>query len=126
MANRDVALGLCGVVVGVLLGAGSVLYTQGSTASVSGTDVAYVNISHADRANQPNARAAAKKIDHTQVAPEAGRFERVRKAVKSMVHPSASTNDCMDAVALIKAATPADQRYNSILTAIMAAEKLCN
>ena len=40
MANRDVGVSICGVVVGVMLGAGSVLYTQ-DAALGSLTDVAY-------------------------------------------------------------------------------------
>ncbi|MBI3332224.1 hypothetical protein HYZ99_04715 [Candidatus Peregrinibacteria bacterium] len=52
MANRDVALGLCGVVVGVLLGAGSVLYTEDATLGAASTDVAaYFDLDRGDRAN---------------------------------------------------------------------------
>ena len=40
MANRDIGISICGVVVGVMLGAGSVLYTQ-DAALGSVTDVAY-------------------------------------------------------------------------------------
>ena len=41
MANRDVGVSICGVVVGVMLGAGSVLYAQDATLSANSSDVAY-------------------------------------------------------------------------------------
>lgn len=38
MVNREVSLGICGVVVGILIGAGSVLYVQDVSLSASSSE----------------------------------------------------------------------------------------
>ncbi|MBI3332223.1 hypothetical protein HYZ99_04710 [Candidatus Peregrinibacteria bacterium] len=68
MANRDVALGLCGVVVGVMLGAGSMLYAQEATLSASSTDeVAAVYF------DVPEEPPTARDIDRIRVDEETSR-----------------------------------------------------
>ncbi|MEK7590671.1 MAG: hypothetical protein AAB489_00480 [Patescibacteria group bacterium] len=68
MANRDVGVSICGVVVGVMLGAGSVLYAQDATLSATSSDVAYrgVNFDARDynaRNVEAKQRAAASDIN---------------------------------------------------------------
>lgn len=105
MANRDVALGLCGVVVGVLLGAGSVLYTQDATLDASSTDVASAFdrlIPHRNRANVRE-DAGGRFLDDVRtnsdgdVAPEAGRPTKP-KGEAAPAHRSASVSGRCGAV----------------------------
>ena len=59
MANRDVGISICGVVVGVMLGAGSVLYTQDAPLHASATQVAaYFGNVDTDAARARNVEAA--------------------------------------------------------------------
>ena len=59
MANRDVGVSICGVVVGVLLGAGSVMYAQDMLLNASSTDVAYrgMQVENADELKARDVRA---------------------------------------------------------------------
>ncbi|MDO8649059.1 MAG: hypothetical protein Q7R81_04740 [Candidatus Peregrinibacteria bacterium] len=49
MANRDVSISICGVVVGVMLGAGSVMYAQETTLGTEGDPVVYRDAPDADQ-----------------------------------------------------------------------------
>ncbi|OGJ55418.1 hypothetical protein A2706_01690 [Candidatus Peribacteria bacterium RIFCSPHIGHO2_01_FULL_51_35] len=98
MANRDIGISICGVVVGVLIGAGSVLYTQ-DPAVGSLTDVAYRGWE--TRHDRVNARAFnARNIEKSQQEQtlhlkNAPRLER-KAAEQENVHTAAPVQsaDC--------------------------------
>jgi len=100
MANRDVALGLTGVVVGVLLGAGSVLYTEDATLGASSTDVAsafdqLIPSRHRDDVRKDAGGRfldAARTNRDGNVAPKAGRVSQP-KSDAAAAHKSAPASD---------------------------------
>lgn len=84
MANRDVGVSICGVVVGVMLGAGSVLYAQDATLSATSSDVAFRGINF--DASDYDARSVADRKQGDAVE-HANRPER--KANDSSSHTAA-------------------------------------
>lgn len=92
MANRDVALGLSGVVVGVLLGAGSVHFTQEASLSASSVDevAAYFDVEVED-AEEASARNVQRRDMEEQAEDNARMLRKARKAKnqKSETHDSA-------------------------------------
>ena len=87
MQNRDAGIALCGVVIGVLLGAGSLLYAQGASLGADSQDVAYKRITPRDVIQQQLKSHAA------------GTVQKGTQAANTVAAPSA---DCMTATAVVK------------------------
>lgn len=128
MANRDVALGLSGIVVGILLGAGSVLYTQDATLGASSTDLAsaFDQLIPRDSRDRVRQDAGGRFLDDQRsnrdgdAAPEASRVKKSKKSkAASDVHRSADVSDSCalvtEAFAPLLDIFSADQRkYGSV------------
>lgn len=82
MANRDVALGLCGGVVGVLLGTGSVLFAQEVSLSASAVDqvaAVYLDLNTADT-EDAKARNVQRRVLEKQAEDNARAMRKAARA----------------------------------------------
>lgn len=120
MANRDVGISVCGVVVGVMLGAGSVLYTQDASlnAAASSDEVAaYWNL---DEARDSNARNIEKR---TREQVGARKLELKDAPVYEQAKPAADEQDAAPAATDCGIASAILDRMDSAIRSTVPAEE---
>lgn len=88
MQNREAGIALCGVVVGVLLGAGSLLYAQGASLGADAGDVAYERIRPRDT------------VKRLRAAHPSGLVEK--KAEKTETIVAVPSEDCAMTTGIVK------------------------
>ena len=119
MANRDVGVSICGVVVGVMLGAGSVLYAQDATLSANSSDVAYrgQDIEGAELYKARNVERLKLEDVRNDAGQNAHRLER--KTGEDTTHESAPAVD----VSTCGVATAIVARLSNVVTSIIPAQQ---
>ncbi|HLD71378.1 MAG TPA: hypothetical protein VI873_02060 [Candidatus Peribacteraceae bacterium] len=119
MANRDVGVSICGVVVGVMLGAGSVLYAQDATLSANSSDVAYrgQDIEGAELYKARNVERLKLEDVRNDAGQNAHRLER--KTGEDTTHESAPAVD----VSTCGVATAIVARLGNVVTSTIPAQQ---
>ena len=119
MANRDVGVSICGVVVGVMLGAGSVLYAQDATLSANSSDVAYrgQDIEGAELYKARNVERLKLEDVRNDAGQNAHRLER--KTGEDTTHESAPAVD----VSTCGVATAIVTRLGNVVTSTIPAQQ---
>ncbi len=130
MAHRDVGVSICGVVVGVMLGAGSILYAQDSVLSGTSSDLAYRG-----QDTEGAEEFRARNIERIQREDSEAAARAARRARSSETHEAAPfvapvemsecdvTADIITRMALARSfIIPNDQRYSELNNQLAAVE----
>lgn len=88
MANRDVALGLSGVVVGVLLGAGTIHYSQEASVTRRTEVAAFYNVDTSDTADK-KARPISDQVEEDTMRANNNRLLKEKNERERMENESA-------------------------------------